>query len=47
MMDYIKSSALGVGRLEDRVENNLELWPSFEEWMLVNGSKAEILARQH
>jgi hypothetical protein len=47
MMDHIKSLALGAGRLEDRVENNSELWPSFKEWMLVNGSKAKILARQH
>jgi hypothetical protein len=45
MMDHIKSLALGAGRLEDRVENNLELWLSFEEWMLVNGSEAKILAR--
>jgi hypothetical protein len=45
MMDYIKLLALGAGRLEDRVENNLELWLSFKEWMLVNGSKAKILAR--
>jgi hypothetical protein len=47
MMDHIKSLALGAGRLEDRAENNSELWPSFEEWMLVNGSEAEILAGQH
>jgi hypothetical protein len=47
MMDHTKSSASGVSGLEDRAGNNLEPWLSFEEWMSVNGSKAEIMAGQH
>lgn len=47
MMDHMKSSALGAGGSGDRPENNLEPWPSFEEWVLVNGSRAEIMAGQH
>jgi len=47
MLDHIKSSALGVDRSGGKAENGLQPWPSFEGWVLVNGSKAEIMAGQH
>lgn len=43
MMDYLQKAKESAPALE----GDLPLWPAFNDWMLVNGCKAEIIAGQH
>lgn len=43
MVDHLELA----GHNLSECEGNQTLWPSFDDWMSVNGSKAEIMAGQH